>query len=850
MLPYRLRPPVYGGKLKQKKEQEGISFDDRSRPYREGGPVERAVRADLLALLPAFEEKLRQIKPSDSSEHTATGLAFAAFKDVFGSNRVAMLNRAGDSGLLPTKCDRNSYSQMLYSVCLSMMRQSFRDHSKSNENQDSGNDSLGVFLRQAAYGVFTLYALYETNPLPRGPSSESSKEEYLALLPMGITNPEHGRATYRRAFRSPIRIDTEHYGYLLQLRDLARAERCQCAASMRKNYSQQDNGEQVDAQWECECAVATDLCVILDRILSSNMLEFSSYTGPCGLEGLAGHADYTPIPPRPQPTDGPSAAAVAAAVAADNDNGASLEGVGELPAPFESSSGLDEQLQKYVSDRAAIRLPAERPNMPQKEKRIREALQSVFAKKGEHGQHSKVDPLMSLLSSGGRREQDEAEDPQKQQKRIRLRRHHVSFGTVVVHDEAAAEKVAAAPNETTTEEPPADANSVKPNSTEVSQPSYELVLPNSLSSEQQTGLQSIVETLLDRDESLLLPFGGGRGETPSHAGDEISTLGDGSTVSNVGRTALQNLLSQLGSPAEKTDASALQARAAGDFFLARTEVGDGGAKSDDEADNDNSEFSGLSSSEDEMEETSVAASRVGQKALQDLLSTAVGKSLGTETRSKKQKSRSGTIAAEMDEVESSDEDEFEPSDKDEDTEEETSVAASRVGQRALQDLLSSAAGKSHAKKSTKNQKASPGKGPAGNVDKRNLPNDELDEPLGLGQKLAGKEDAAKAAKKPKGRPRKKPTAAKRRSPRRASRENNAESDDNEEESKASSDEESDGTSVAASRVGQTALQNLLSSAVGESNDQAAVKQRSSRSSKGKAKAEGDGESNNTYSQSS
>ena len=61
MLPYRLRPPVYGGKLKQKREaQGGPSLDDRTSPYRDGGPVERAVRADLLALRPAFEEKLLQ----------------------------------------------------------------------------------------------------------------------------------------------------------------------------------------------------------------------------------------------------------------------------------------------------------------------------------------------------------------------------------------------------------------------------------------------------------------------------------------------------------------------------------------------------------------------------------------------------------------------------------------------------------------------------------------------------------------------------------------------------------------------------------------------------------------------
>jgi len=739
--------------------------------------VERAVRADLLALRPAFEEKLRQQQriaaaadddsPSDDNKHAATGNAFAAFKDVFGSNRVAMLNRGGSSGLLPTKCDRNSYSQMLYSVCLSLTRKSIRDHNlQDGENK---NNSLAIFLQQAAYSVFLLYALYETNPLPRVPTPEElTREEYLALtLPVGQQSREHSnRIIYRRAFRTPIRIDAEHYGYLLQLRDLAKAGRCQCAAAAsllrrRKRTKMEvaaatavhegDDGRG-DA-WACDCAVATDLGIVLDRLLSSNMLEFSAYTGPCGLEGLAGHADYRPFPSSSLP-------ASTAPAGNDSDTGRWLDGAApKPPAPFESSSGLEKQLKEYVSDRSAIRLPALRPNMPQKEKRVRGALNALFATKS---QTRSEDPLLNMMLSSGRDgEHDDGDEDfqqQQQQKRIRLQRRHVSFGTVIIHDGGATEKPSVGSAKEPTEESLAESNGMnKQHADEFGSqqpPSYELIIPNSVSTEQQTILQRMVETLLDRDESLLLL--GQQGGTPSSirgsARDDVSTLGTGmqstagSTVTNVGRTALQNLLSQVESPA----AAAAAARktegppsrvAPGDFFLTHTTAGNDG-EVNVEDDDDDSQLSGLSS-EDEIDHTSVAASRVGEKALQELLS------LG--------KRRSRKRAAAKPNVHSSDEDEsegeFSDDDDEDDDAEEASVAASRIG-----------GGKGISRNAAKN-----------------------------GEK--GMKKPATASKRvPKGK-------------------DKVDSEDDADETTAM-DDQTDGSSVAASQVGQKAIQDLLRTALG------------------------------------
>jgi hypothetical protein len=286
MLPYRLRPPNYGAKLKEQKQSE--SFLERTQPYREGGPVERAIKADLTALYPKFENLVATTERQHNNggaktAHLPEGTAFRAFKQVFGGARVAMLHRTtsanATTGFLPPRCDRSAYSQLLYAVCFSLLRDAF----------STTSNTLETVIDQAAYAVFNLYALYETNPLPRAPSTT---EEWIALLPMRLQNRENPKTLYRRAFRQSVRIDIENYGYLLRLRDLALAAQARCQQRQcSATRGDKDDGAAASATttaWKCECAVATDVGVVLDRILlsSSDMLDLCAYTGPCGLSLL------------------------------------------------------------------------------------------------------------------------------------------------------------------------------------------------------------------------------------------------------------------------------------------------------------------------------------------------------------------------------------------------------------------------------------------------------------------------------------------------------------------------------------------------------------------------------------
>jgi hypothetical protein len=648
MLPYRLRPPVYGGKLKQQKDKE--SFLERTYPYREGGPVERAVKADLQALFPRFKVTVQ--------EHAPLGNAFRVFKDVFGSAKVAMLHRSG-VGFLLQRCDRNAYSQLLYAVCLSLLRDSFRKRDSSD----------AFFLRRAAFAVFSLYALYETNPLPQGPTDGFSKEEWLAMLPMGLQNRENPKTIYRRAFRHPVRIDPEHFSYLLRLRDLASATCCRCEATRMRIESLQSMNHNVEGgsigdeslAWMSELAVATDLGVVLDRILSSNMLEFCAYPGPCGLEGLAGHPDYafpaTGVSKSPAPSFARGSAMNNSASGTtplsqldDSINGGVAATNNVSPLTF--SPSLEEHLQQYLSSRQALRLPAMGKGTSQQATRIRETLLPIFPQdSGQNG--SACDPVSRLLSTC--RGEEEVTEAQQTQTRIKLRHRHVSFGAVVVNDGMGSatplSAEAADGGDSLVDERQSIATN--PENQVATHPdnahsSYELILPSHLAARQQESLHAAVQTLLDRDESLLLLLSGGAETTLSQfddmTKDGVSTLGNGdvsaggSSLTGAGRGALRALLAQAQSAPSPLVGTSLNPNCAGDFFLTSTSTKTAGSSKKAPVDDDgyNLNVSDLSS-EDELDQVSVAASQVGQSALQALLATA-----GHKSRHKPQKPRPTT----------------------------------------------------------------------------------------------------------------------------------------------------------------------------------------------------------------
>lgn len=660
MLPYRLRPPVYGGKLKQQKDKE--SFLERAYPYREGGPVERAVKADLNDLWPQFDEKLRELTTdvttcsinkdgnNQGCDHVPVGTAFRAFKDVFGSAKVSMLHRSG-LGFLPQRCDRNAYSQLLYAVCLDLLREAF--------GAQDVTSSTTVFNRRTAYAVFALYAIYETNPLPQGPTAAGKQEEWLALLPMGLQNRENPKMIYRRAFRCPVRVDAEHFSYLLRLRDCASAACHSCEATrlrMESGSLMSTNDNVVEKStasmgWKCNLAVAMDLSFVLDRVLSSNMLELCSYNGPCGLEGFAGHQDYTLRAPGlssvsalPRVCDSAINNSEAASMAQTDDRSNIALATSDGDLSFDFPSQLEEQLQNYMSSRQSIRLPALRSDTSHQAKRIRELLLPLFSQDSESG--PSADPVSRLLSKcRGEKEQG----VQACQKRIKLRHRHISFGTVAVNDgtgSAASVPMVLGGDSTIDKQSIASSPEHQaPDRPNNENTTYELFLPNSLTDDQHNSLYAAIQSLLDRDESLLIPFCNGDDLTPSQVEEattnDVSTLENGgvstagSSLTGAGRGALQALLVQAQSTVSPSAKGAtLNPRfAANAFFELTAKEKEASRNSCSDEDDDSSHVSDLSFN-DENDQVSVAASRVGENALQALLATA-----GLKKRRKTQKTR-------------------------------------------------------------------------------------------------------------------------------------------------------------------------------------------------------------------
>lgn len=705
MLPYRLRPPSYGAKLKRQKQQSE-SFLDRTHPYRDGGPLERAIKADLAALFANFEQELCISTVGDNDEgditaHCRKGTAFATFKRVFGGARVAMLHRKSSSrdttGFLLPRCDRNAYSQLLYSACFSLLRDAFCSTTGTPSSET-------VLLHRAAFAVFNLYTLYETNPLPRG--TPKTAKDWLALLPMGLQNRDNPKMIYRRSFRQPIRIDIEHYGYLLRLRDLAFAAQARCRQKhcIAARSGKDNGGTTVDsAAWKCECAVAKDVEVVLGRMLSSNgTVDLCAYTGPCGLEGLAGHADY----PFPATEGGTSSSTTRSNV------GTAFPSAQHAPgdtSQMKFSSDLEQYAEAYLSSRNAIRLPPVQPNMSLRAKRIRESLLPVYLQGDQDSKPAIQDPLLRLLAvCRGKDKNDDKEPPQK---RIKLRHRHVTFGTVIINGAGSGISIGKTTNEsvdkgdTTSLTGDHDANAA---AAADSQPLFELILPSDSTSEQLSSLHDAVQTLLDRDDSLLLSLRDGGREAPSHiegfTNDGVSTLGDGpvstvgSSVADAGRVALRELLSRIKMPTNYGGESA------GDFFLASGAAGEHESALTNGDTDEMHLLSDLSSDEDN-DEVSVAASRVGQRALEKLLSSADRKSnrtskdeAGTTSKRKSstrtrlpQKPRDSTKDA--DQPSSSDSSRSRNADSDRDSEcssAVSSVEAANQGRDALNALLSQA----------------------------------------------------------------------------------------------------------------------------------------------------------------
>jgi hypothetical protein len=586
MLPYRLRPPIYGKKLEHLKQTA-------EHVQARGGPVQRAIEEDLSELEKCFLEEHQAVDDSSSHHHVEPGKTFRSFKQVFGSRRVALVHL-----LVPTtKCDREAYAQLIYAACLERVRIAFQPP---------------FDLEHAAAALYALYALQETNPLP------STTPTPMQLLPLAMQSKDNPRALFRRAFRQPIRIDQEHYALLLQLRELALAR---CADCRQALYYQKKKGR--TAPWTCSCGIAKDSIEVLNRLLPHLDLDLCEYTGPIGMEALAGHADYLP------PASSSNATARAGpAIPPPLDDSTPPP---PPEPPFRYSNDLFTAMDEYDAKIKAIRLP---PGKAQKVNRLRKTLVAVIP---SNAKESWTDAKARLLegaikskagpSNNTKRTQptDRTTQPiTTQNQEARPPRHQWNNGDDKIEN---GENQHGLP--------------------------YQLTLSEGISSVVQKYLETSFQRLLQRDGSILFPtietqpIGA---ETPLQAADDVSSIGVGgvSVATGQGRAALQALLSKAST--RRRVPTAIPHRPSPDEPMVHTPGAlflraDRGIDSyampeedDDDDDDDASEVSNLSDDGEEDDMASAATSAAGRRALELLLSKVVS------TRPKKATSRKRRIS--------------------------------------------------------------------------------------------------------------------------------------------------------------------------------------------------------------
>lgn len=324
MLPYQLRPPRFGNRAENSRRKNDPSFSSG------GGPIQFAIKSDLVGLCAKFRRQLhaksehprRHVPHEQQSSnctplsHWESGIAFAIFKTEFESAKAAMIHL-----LFPPRCDREAYSQLAYAACLDLLKESFialdecsphhlRTVPNGNDNHPKGDETTPRAsslssesldrLEDAAFAVFSLWALFDTNPLPREIPSP------LQLLPIGLRSLEDPRTLHRRFFSQNIRIDRQHFILLLRLRELARATQARCHGTLldrrRLDLEMKDkqptalhleelhDDQQATPPWECTCGVSKDILVVIERLIP--FFDLCEYTGPVGLEALAGHEDF------------------------------------------------------------------------------------------------------------------------------------------------------------------------------------------------------------------------------------------------------------------------------------------------------------------------------------------------------------------------------------------------------------------------------------------------------------------------------------------------------------------------------------------------------------------------------
>jgi hypothetical protein len=698
MLSYHLRAPVYGDKEKTLRKRR-----DKGNPQTEhdgGGPIQMAITNDLIHLRERFRKKINNLSSyhqttknqhdndvDNDTIHWKSGTAFLIFKDIFRSSRIAMIHL-----LPPPLCDREAYTQLIYAACFTLFKESFEqivwsnidddddddeeltdndndndnDNGNGNDNEekkddddddddvDSTSDSYRNHHDDAGFALFSLLALFETNPLPR----QIGAGNPLELIPISLRSlGDDPRSSFRRCFSQNIRIDRQHFAMLLRLKELSRAKKCDCEryfyeiskCKERQNCSKinnnSNNKDQQGISWKCRCGMSTDILKIIEIIVPR--LELCEYIGPIGVEAFAGNADY----PYKKQDNGRTIHQEcnkgdhSHQSLAETEGGYFIESSSELLLSNEIVSLMGD----YQKSITAIRIPTSKLK-PTAVKRLQQILEPVF--------NSNNNERRSFLN-----EPDDA----------------------------------AKANDSATKFPVYNATeSSKYLESSVSR-KYKITLNDKIDGNLQGHLHASLMFLLKRDEPIPL-----QSELADHflsksllAMDDASSIGHGgiSVGTNQGQVAIQNLLSAVAgrniirkSRSKKKLTTTEERKSTGqnlaNIFLTSNQVIDSVPSSDDDDDDSvDSELTALSfSNEDGIQEDddisviSVATSAFGTKALEDLLQTVAqeeennkgtkGKSVTKKPKKQKNKKRI-----------------------DYNQDDEASVATSAFGTNALKDLL-------------------------------------------------------------------------------------------------------------------------------------------------------------------
>ena len=213
--------------------------------------LQQVIHDDLSILASQFSSQL-----AESNAITTVGASFQLFLRIFEIENIALVHTMG----LPPRCDPECFAQVLSASCLAFLHENY------------WND-----LPFAAFGIFSLYALFQASQLPVLQPSPSGCCGSWQLFSMGIVHPDNPKLGYRRRFRQRIRIHRREYAAIQRWRHVFLGH---CTTNSTDICGDaQDDGHPSRMM----NILATDVLQVLNRL----EFDWSEYTGPRGVDALA-----------------------------------------------------------------------------------------------------------------------------------------------------------------------------------------------------------------------------------------------------------------------------------------------------------------------------------------------------------------------------------------------------------------------------------------------------------------------------------------------------------------------------------------------------------------------------------